>query len=166
MTALVNVGPAGVQATLGAIAAKGQLGLEGAVLWLGSASDLTVRTVVIPTGDGATYGPRGVSLSAQWMDALGAVCDELDQVVLAGVHSHPCRAFHSEVDNGGFLHAPDFVSIVVPHYGATVLTEADAEWAVHVGLPNGRWRFSSWSTAVNLDPAASAETRALAVGAH
>ena len=166
MTARVNVGPACVQATLGAIAAKGQLGLEGAVLWIGSASDLTVRTVVIPTGDGATYRPRGVALSAQWMDALGAVCDELDQVVLAGVHSHPCGAFHSEVDNEGFLHAPDFVSIVVPHYGATVLTEADAEWAVHVGLPNGRWRSSSWSTAVNLDPAACVETRALAVGAR
>ena len=166
MTALVNVSPACVQATLGAIAAKGQLGLEGAVLWLGSASDLTVRTVVIPTGDGATHRPRGVALSAQWMGALGAVCDERDQVVLAGVHSHPWGAFHSEVDDDGFLHAPDFVSIVVPHYGATVLTEAGTEWAVHVGLPNGRWRSSSWSTAVSLDSDASVETRVLAVTAH
>ena len=163
MTALVNVAPACVQATLGVIAANGQLGLEGAALWLGSASDLRVQTVVIPTGDGVAFESRGVQLSARWMDALGAVCDELDQVALAGVHSHPLAAFHSEVDNDGFLHAPDFVSIVVPRYGATVLNEADDEWAICVGLPNGRWRSSSWSSAVNLDPTLCFGNQVLAV---
>lgn len=166
MTALVNVAPACVKATLGFIAASGQRGLEGAALWLGSTSDLRVQTVVIPTGPGVSFKPKSVQLSAQWMDALGAVCDELDQVVLAGVHSHPWAAFHSEVDNDGFLHAPDFVSIVVPRYGATDLVEADAEWAVYVGLPEGHWHSSSWSLAVNLDPAASFETRLVAVETH
>ena len=160
----MNVAPACIKATLGVIAANGQRGLEGAALWLGSTSDLRVQTVVIPTGYGVSFKPKSVQLSAQWMDALGAVCDELDQVVLAGVHSHPWAAFHSEVDNDGFLHAPDFVSIVVPRYGVTDIVEADAEWAVYVGLSNGRWRSSSWSAAVNLDPAASFETRVVTVG--
>ena len=164
MTPLVNVAPACIEATLGVIAANGELGLEGTALWLGSAADLRVRTVVIPAGDGVWFQPKSVQLSAQWMDALGVVCDELDQVVLAGVHSHPWTAFHSEVDNDGFLHAPDFVSIVVPRYGVTGLAEAESEWAVCVGLPNGRWRSSSWSAAVNLDPAASFETRVVTVG--
>ena len=164
MSSLVNVAPSCVQTTLGVLAANGKLGLEGAALWLGSTADLRVRTVVIPAGPGVSFGPRSVQLSAQWMDALGAVCEELDQVALAGVHSHRRAAFHSEVDDEGFLHAPDFVSIVVPRFGATDLAEAESEWAVYVGLRNGRWRSSSWSVAVNLDPAASCDTHVVTVG--
>lgn len=164
MSALVNVAPACVQATLGVLASNGRLGLEGSALWLGSTSDLRVQTVVVPAGPGVSFEPKRVQLSVQWMDALGAFCDEIGQVVLAGVHSHPWTAFHSEVDNDGFLHAPDFVSIVVPRYGVTDLAEAKSEWAVYVGLPNGRWRSSSWSLAVELDPTASFETRVVTVG--
>ena len=164
MTALVNVAPAGVRATVEAIAAKGRYGLEGAALWLGSASNLQVQTVVIPTGDDVLFEPKSVQISTRWMEFLGGICEASGQVVLAGVHSHPSAAFHSEVDSDGFLHAPDFVSIVLPHYGATTLAEADGEWAVYVGLYGGRWRSSSWSSVVGLDPALCFMVRVLAVG--
>lgn len=153
MTALVNVSPSCVRATVEVIAAMGNVGLEGAIFWLGSASSLQVQRVVIPRGDGVVFGPRSVQISTEWMDQLGGMCEESGQVVLAGLHSHPSVAFHSEVDSEGFLHAPDFVSIVLPNYGATTLAEADAEWAVYVGLDGGAWRSSDWSSVIRLDPA-------------
>ena len=163
MTTLLTVAPACVQATTEEIAAKGKLRLEGVAFWLGSVSDLQVRTVVVPTGKGVKLGPRGVHLPAEWMSLLGEVCEESGQVVLAGIHSHPFDAFHSEVDSEGFLHAPDFVSIVLPHYGLTSLDEAEDTWAVYVGLHGGLWRPSSWREAVCLDPAVRFEICNLAV---
>ena len=109
------------------------------------------------------FRPRSVHISTEWMNQLGELCDESDQVVLAGLHSHPLMAFHSEADSEGFLHAPDFVSIVLPYYGATTLDVADAEWAVYVGLDGGSWRSSSWSSVVNLDPALCFNAQTLSV---
>ena len=149
----MNVSPSCVKATVEVIAAMGNSGVEGAAFWLGSASNFQVQRIVIPSGDGVVFGPRSIQLSTEWMDQLGVLCDESSQVVLAGLHSHPLMAFHSEVDSEGFLHAPDFVSIVLPHYGATTLDVADTEWAVYVGLDGGIWRSSNWNTVVSLDPA-------------
>ena len=85
-------------------------------------------------------------------------CDAHEQVVLAGLHSHPSAAYHSEVDDLGLLHAPDFVSIVLPNYGFTTLDEAPTSWAVYVGVEGGSWRQSSWASAVRLDAALEFQT--------
>ena len=163
MSALVNVSPSCVKATIEAIATTGNSGWEGAVFWLGPASTLRVQRVVIPGGEGVVFGPKSIRISTKWMDQLAEICEESGQVVLAGFHSHPSAAFHSEVDSEGFLHAPDFVSIVLPYYGTTTLAAADAEWAVYVGLEGGNWRSANWSSVVSLDPALCFSIQTLSV---
>ena len=149
----MKVSPSCVKATIEAIATTGNSGWEGAAFWLGPASTLQVQRVVIPGGEGVVFGPKSIQISTEWMDQLAEICEESGQVVLAGFHSHPSAAFHSEVDSEGFLHAPDFVSIVLPYYGTTSLAAADAEWAVYVGLEWGDWRYANWNSVVSLDPA-------------
>ena len=161
MKVLLSVSPSCVTATVEAIALMGECGTEGLVFWLGPVSTCEVEMAVLPAGDGVVFRPRGVQISAEWMDKLGRVCEESGLVILAGLHSHPWSAFHSEVDSEGFLHAPDFVSIVLPNYGATTLVKADSEWAVYVGLEGGDWRPTHWSSVVTLNSELSFTIRAL-----
>lgn len=158
MSHLLSVSPACIRATLEAIAARGHEGLEGTAFWLGSVATLEVEGLVVPRGQGVWHGPRGLQISAEWMILLADHCDNRENVVLAGLHSHPHAAYHSEVDDLGLLHAPDFVSIVLPNYGFTTLDDAPTDWAVYVGVEGGAWRQSSWASAVRLDAALEFQT--------
>lgn len=161
MNPLVNVSADCVAATLDAIAVQGRQGLEGSAFWLGSVETLEVEGLVLPTGERVSHGPRGIEIAAEWMILLADHCEAHAQVVLAGLHSHPYAAYHSEVDEVGLLHAPDFVSIVLPNYGFTSLAEAPFTWAVYVGVEGGAWRPTSWTSAVRLDGALKFQTHLL-----
>ena len=96
------------------------------------------------------------------MNLLGEFCDETNQIVLGGVHCHPEEwSAYSEIDADGFFHAPDFVSVVLPHYGKTDIARADEDWGLYVGLPWGAWRSSHWNEEVALEESADVSVRRL-----
>jgi proteasome lid subunit RPN8/RPN11 len=144
MTALVRVPAAAVEASLDAIGRIGAGTREVAVFWLSNAASLEVSVVVVPAGRGVHWGPRSIHLDESWMLRLAECCEERELVVLGGVHAHPEAAFMSWIDRDAFFHAPDFVSVVVPAYGRTDITDAFETWVVFAGLPGNRWRPAAW----------------------
>ncbi len=150
MSALVRVPEGAITATLGAIQRAGEGRRESAAFWIGRADTLVVDTVVLPLGDGVSCQPRSLRLSETWMVALAALCERRDAVVLAAVHAHPDEAFFSPVDRDAFFHAPDCVSIVLPSYGYTSTADAEARWAVFVGLPRNGWVRRRWQDVVDI----------------
>ena len=96
------------------------------------------------------------------MNLLGQLCEETNKVVLGGVHCHPEQwSGYSVIDADGFFHAPDFVSVVLPHYGHTEIACADDEWGLYVGEPWGAWRRSRWSQEVAVEGSANVPLRRL-----
>ena len=102
------------------LAEAGVDGLESTVLWLGrivppNAAEvlgaLRPRQVAYRTADGlAVEVPQ---------DSLSELIAELPEgvVVLARVHSHPGRAYHSELDDTNMVIAHEgAISIVVPNF--------------------------------------------------
>jgi hypothetical protein len=58
--------------------------------------------------------------------------------ILAQVHTHPGRAFHSPVDDQfPISNKPGFISVVIPNFGTD---EMGAGWAWFILLGSGRWR--------------------------
>lgn len=150
MSELVRLPIGAIERSLDAIRRVGAGWREIALFWLGSPDDLVVDLVVLPTGPGVRWDSLSLRLSETWMLALAELCDERGVVVLGGVHSHPEAAFMSPVDRDAFFHAPDFVSVVVPSYGATNVRDAPDRWAVFVGLPENDWRRGRWDVDIAL----------------
>lgn len=149
----IRLGRDALATTLDEILRIGEGRREAAVLWLGDRTDLLTRVVCVPEGPGVEWRPLGLRISEEWMDRLGAVCDQRDLVVLGAAHSHPVAAFFSPVDEDGCIHAPDLVSVVIPNYGLTTIAEASRTWSVSIGLPFGRWREGSWQDEIVLEEA-------------
>lgn len=162
MTPLLRISPAAVVATINQLRALSAGGRESAAFWIGSREDLQVQAVVIPEGRGVVLRPLSIQISEEWMNLLGEFCDSTGQIVLGGVHCHPEGwSAYSEIDADGFFHAPDFVSVVLPHYGRTNLADADRDWGVYVGRPWGAWRRSLWSEDVAIEGSPEVEIHKL-----
>lgn len=144
MSPLLRLPMGALTRSIDAIQRVGDGEREVALFWLGDTESLTVRTVVLPTGPGVLWQPLSLRLNEAWMYTLAQRCEELDQVVLGAVHSHPEAAFMSEIDRDAFFHGPDCVSVVVPAYGRTTVADAATSWAVFVGERDNAWRRGRW----------------------
>lgn len=99
---------------------RGERGLEAVVLWLGRvlSDEKAMILAAVRPGQVAYGGPEGCAVEVP-PDALSEIISLLpDSVfVLARVHTHPGRAYHSPVDDTNMLIAHrGAISIVVPDF--------------------------------------------------
>jgi len=114
-------------------------GNEGFAIWAGTLSggDAHVATLVVPRASG---GPTRGEISADTTAHVLMGLDERDLVPIVQLHSHPRKAFLSDVDAIRPLVAvPGFISIVVPNFGFVNLADV-AQWSVHEYGGPERWR--------------------------
>lgn len=99
---------------------RGKEGLEATVAWLGRVVDAThaeIQRAYAPEQIGyATDEGVAVEVTQQGLAALIAAL-EPGIFVLARVHSHPTRAYHSPLDDDNMLISHEgAISIVVPNF--------------------------------------------------
>lgn len=96
----------------------GENDAEGFVAWSGTqqGNEIKITRVLIPpTSEFGHFG--GVSISDSALDSFSRTMIEHKEVLIAQVHSHPYRAFHSKIDdNFPLIHRTSFISIVVPFF--------------------------------------------------
>lgn len=110
---------------------------ECVVYWLAEQPEPTrVIDVVHPLH---TSTPFGYSIDGRWLNAffLGLADDR--RTAVAQVHTHPgALVEHSDTDDEFVLvPSPDFVSIVVPDFGAMFRRD---RCAIHILEASGAWR--------------------------
>jgi len=85
----------------------------------------------------------GVDVPIEEAQRINEVLNEMDETLLAQIHSHPGDAFHSYTDNNfAITFTLGFVSIVVPFFGRQGVSDLCrcSIW-VHEGY--GKWRMLS-----------------------
>lgn len=136
----LTIGYDAVVHTIARIRQRGERGAEGVMLWLGrrSALDSDVHEAYEPLyrskADHFVVPQEGMSALMDRICATG-------YAVLAQVHSHPARAFHSLADETWALvkHVGAY-SIVLPWFCAHTTPENFwQEASVFVMQPSGRW---------------------------
>ncbi|MCO5073799.1 MAG: Mov34/MPN/PAD-1 family protein [Rhizobiaceae bacterium] len=139
----IKVGPSIVASTIERLQAGGRVGHERAVLWLGSGTDRIDEL----------YEPRQRTRAEQFyfdrqsMQMLFAHLREKRLRILAQVHSHPGRAFHSEADDKwAIIRHAGALSLVLPRFAqeatldnflslaATYVLSARNEWKETPGV--------------------------------
>lgn len=118
----VHIQQSQIMRTMEAVREFGKAGCECLVLWLGttSAVDARIEDVWVPPQTSIrNESGVGYFVSSETMLEISRECQRRGIGLIAQVHSHPGRAYHSDADdryaivttNGGF-------SLVVPNYGA------------------------------------------------
>lgn len=119
----------------------GERECEGLVLWLGFTNDKTghVKNILVPPQDSIkSEDGVGYFVTSETLFSLNKLLSDTGLRLLAQVHSHPARAYHSVADDrycivtaeGGF-------SIVVPDFG---FGPCDlSHWATY-RLIKGTWK--------------------------
>lgn len=122
-----------VTRTVEALRSFGQTRCEGLVLWLGTSSGYEARISdawIPPQTPIRSESGVGYMVSGETLTEISRECRRKGVGLVAQVHSHPGRAYHSSADdryavvttNGGF-------SLVVPNFGAG--PAHIATWAVY-----------------------------------
>lgn len=128
--------------TRGLLRESGERGYEAVVLWIGSVvNPATARvTAAIRPRQLAYRSEEGCAVEVP-PDSIGDVVAALlaGQFVLARVHTHPGRAYHSSTDDRNLLLAhPGAVSVVVPAFAEKPVDLAHC--SVNELSPDGHWR--------------------------
>lgn len=119
--------------TVKALQTFGRTGCEGLVLWMGSVSGSEARVAdawVPPQTPIRSDSGIGYMVSKETLTEISRECRRSGLGLVAQVHSHPRRAYHSDADdryavvttNGGF-------SLVVPNFGNS--PARISAWAVY-----------------------------------
>jgi hypothetical protein len=128
--------PAAVEAdTLAHLRAKGREHSEGVVLWRGTFSPPRITAVIVPEQE-TSFGRFVAPLAER--QRIARELAGTGEVIVAQVHSHADRAFHSPVDDDEAIpRRVGSYSLVVPDFGsrATVLEGA----ALFQLYATGRW---------------------------
>jgi hypothetical protein len=127
--------------TLAALRRAGRDRTESTVYWAGSVfgATATITTLVVPVGPGVRMHRLQVRVSDQIIAAIDAQMDPPRRVLLAQVHTHAGRAFHSTVDDAFGFDTLGFISIVVPNFGRRGLA-ALSSWSFNECIGTGRYR--------------------------
>jgi proteasome lid subunit RPN8/RPN11 len=97
-----------------------------------------VTTVILPYTQSNTAGCElPIDVTMKCIDMI----NQCNQIVLAQVHTHPGRAWHSDTDNEwAFSDSPGLFSIVVPCFGRYGLRKILGDGAaVYERLAGGEW---------------------------
>jgi hypothetical protein len=113
---------------------------ECVVYWLAELSE--PRRVVDVVHPGHTATPFGYSVDGARLNEFFFGLADDQRTAVAQVHTHPGRSIdHSQIDDEFVLvPSPDFVSIVVPDFGAMFRSD---RCAIHVLEASGVWRIDA-----------------------
>ena len=130
-----------VDSTLRILRKFGRYRLEGLVLWLGKIEPGRAHVTRAFTPDQQPVSDEdgvGYFVGADALFELNRGLAETGLRLIAQVHSHPSRAYHSDTDDRyAVVTADGGLSLVVPNFGRA---PADpASWAVY-RLSKGDWR--------------------------
>lgn len=136
----VGVNRAHIEETAFALRQYGREGFEGLVLWLGeknSDSSIVTNVMVPPQTPIRSESGVGYLVSGDTMFELNKHLHERSLRLIAQIHSHPGRAYHSEMDDKYAIATKEgSYSIVVPDFA---MGEANLhKWVVYQ-LRRGRW---------------------------
>lgn len=121
--------------------AYGKRGFEGFVLWFGSIENRNayVERVYVPTQN-SIRGEDGVGyfVSNETLFELNKFLSETGLRMIAQVHSHPGRAYHSSTDDRyAIVTAEGGLSLVVPNFASGPVDIK--RWAIY-RLNQGTWK--------------------------
>jgi proteasome lid subunit RPN8/RPN11 len=123
MNKLVTITPLLVEQTILALQASGRRRQEGVVLWLGHRSEKYDNIVEVfepmhrADVDYFHIPPQGMNQLLQHLGTTGTA-------IVAQVHSHPGRAFHSRADDEwAIVRHVGALSIVLPQFASSVTLE-------------------------------------------
>lgn len=137
---LVSIDRKVVLATLETLREFGSEELEGLVLWLGhidSDQAHVIKPFVPQQESVSSEDGLGYFVSGQTLFELNKGLAETGLRLIAQVHSHPKRAYHSEADDRfAIVTAEGGLSLVVPNFGHA--SPDPSSWAVY-RLVNGAW---------------------------
>lgn len=112
----------------------GSQGLEGVALWSGvykSQTEFEIKATLIPkqissrSEEGLQY-----QVGSEELERINLWLYENKQTLIAQIHSHPGRAYHSEIDDAFPIVARlGGISIVVPNFGFPGFSIE--EWAIY-----------------------------------
>lgn len=117
-----------MQETIAFLRTQGASKKEGIVLWRGTVESHMVGRVtaaIVPEQTALSSAFTGhVTVPLEARSRITRQLDQLGEVLLAQVHSHPADAFHSDVDDQHsiVLHK-GALSIVVPNFGAVAFED-------------------------------------------
>ncbi len=139
-TSRVLVPPSIIAGTLQVLRDFGAKRREGLVLWVGQigANAASVEHIVIPP-QRAVESEEGIGYFVEpgALFALNRALSERRQQLIAQVHSHPTRAYHSEADDRyAIVTAEGGLSLVVPDFGDA--PDDLGAWAIY-RLLNRSW---------------------------
>lgn len=141
----VQVHKSVAETTHAALAAAGRRGLEGIALWAGVqvGADFHVREAIVPQQQGirSDHG-LAVTVAAPELQRINLHLYRSELRLLAQIHSHPSRAFHSEMDDEyAITTALGSFSIVVPDFA--VHPFSIAQCATYRLSPRPWWKLGS-----------------------
>jgi hypothetical protein len=116
---------------------RGRVGQEGYLVWVGDigAISATVHEVWPVAADGREAHARVPIADAL---ALAERVRSRGLYILAQIHSHPMRAFHSGIDDSHAISSQlGFISIVVGNFARD---DPWDDWAVFEHMGGGRWQ--------------------------
>lgn len=136
-----DINPTVISTTLYALQRFGELGYEGLVLWVGDISGGTAHiTQAFLPDQQPIKGEDGVGyfVDSETLFQVNKGLAETGLCLIAQVHSHPGKAYHSEADDRyAIVTAEGGLSLVVPNFGRA---PADPKsWAVY-RLSKDHWR--------------------------
>jgi hypothetical protein len=130
-----------VQETLLSLQHYGASHCEGLVLWLGRIDDgraIVVQSLTPPQKSISSEDGVGYFVEGETLFQLNVSLLETGLRLLAQVHSHPGRAYHSSTDDRyAIVTADGGLSLVVPDFGRA--PPDPRRWAVY-RLDRTRWR--------------------------
>ena len=131
--------------TLDILHRGGERGEERVVLWLSTAAQRSPTPIV------EVYEPDQVAavdyfrLPSESMRALMGHLRSTRRRIVAQIHTHPGRAFHSDVDaEWAIVRHVGALSLVLPRFAATTTVDTFLdEVMTYAYMPDGEWRHHS-----------------------
>lgn len=137
----VEVPYSSVEAVYRHVRAAGAKELEGVALWAGTIheNNFKVETTIIP--EQTAYELDEGLLYSVGEDELHRINNWLyhhKQTLIAQIHSHPGRAYHSDTDDRyPIVSQNGAISIVIPNFGFNTIAIKD--WAIYRLYPKSGW---------------------------
>lgn len=122
MLMVVQVDQKIIDETATALRKFGKQGYEGLVLWIGEyteAKSVVIHAIVPPQTPIKSESGVGYLVSGETLFELNKILHSTGLRLISQVHSHPGKAYHSEMDDRYAIVTKDgFFSVVVPNFGA------------------------------------------------
>jgi hypothetical protein len=124
--------------------------VENIAFWAGHVASgrAEITHLLVPRGKGVIRAPYFIQVESNTISALCELLDPPRVVILAQIHTHLGRAFHSETDDKFSFDTPGYLSVVIPRCGRGGYSLWH-DWSYNICLGNGKFRELSRAEIIN-----------------